>query len=96
MDSDLKAKWITALRGGKYQQTTYNLKDETGFCCLGVLCDIQGADFSRIKNEYGTLSLSCSPPEYLGTLGSRSSQLSMMNDAGKTFSEIADYIDNNL
>lgn len=42
---DIAAKWVEALRSGKYQQGTEYLLavDEDGvqrFCCLGVLCDI--------------------------------------------------------
>ena len=31
-----------ALRSGKYSQTTNVLRDSTGFCCLGVACEISG------------------------------------------------------
>lgn len=46
LDPEIKAKWITALRSGKYKQTTNTLKakDGSGFCCLGVLCDLAAAD----------------------------------------------------
>ena len=34
-------KWTAALRSGKYQQSTKGfLQDETGYCCLGVACDV--------------------------------------------------------
>lgn len=33
-------KWITALRSGKYSQTTSTLEDKDGFCCLGVACKV--------------------------------------------------------
>lgn len=42
MNVEWKAKWIAALRSGLYSQTTGVLKDENGYCCLGVLCDISG------------------------------------------------------
>lgn len=96
MEPELKAKWIEALRSGKYQQTQHRLKDDKGFCCLGVLCDVQGADFKAIRAKYDTLSLSQSPPEYLGTIGGACSTLVQMNDEGKSFAEIADYIEQNL
>lgn len=96
MDQTLKAKWIEALRSGEYKQTQHKLKDNIGFCCLGVLCDLQGADFDAIEMRFGTLSLSTNPSEYIGDLGEHSSKLSMMNDDGKSFTEIADYIEANL
>jgi hypothetical protein len=35
-----RALWAKALESGKYAQTTHTLRDDTGFCCLGVACDI--------------------------------------------------------
>lgn len=32
--------WLAALRSGDYKQTTMTLRDEDGFCCLGVACDV--------------------------------------------------------
>ena len=32
--------WMTALRSGKYKQTTGTLADQDGHCCLGVACDL--------------------------------------------------------
>lgn len=46
MNPDVKAKWVKALRSGKYRQTTGGLhdanEDNNGpkMCCLGVLCDV--------------------------------------------------------
>lgn len=38
------AKWIVALRSGKYRQTKGKLRARLGggMCCLGVACDISG------------------------------------------------------
>lgn len=39
MNKEIKAKWIEALRSGKYKQTTEGvLYDGNAYCCLGVLC----------------------------------------------------------
>jgi hypothetical protein len=40
MNEDVKEKWIAALRSGEYPQTSGVLRDQTGYCCLGVLCEI--------------------------------------------------------
>ncbi len=40
MDKIVKEKWLAALRSGHYKQTTGCLRDNKGFCCLGVLCDL--------------------------------------------------------
>ena len=34
--------WIAALRSGNFRQTCYDLKNEHGYCCLGVACEIAG------------------------------------------------------
>lgn len=33
-------KLIAALRSGKYKQTKFSLHDSTGYCCLGVACEV--------------------------------------------------------
>ena len=45
MVPELKQQWIEALRSGKYQQTVECLRDADGYCCLGVLADIQGVEW---------------------------------------------------
>lgn len=41
MNSEVKAKWLEALRSGEYRQSRYRLRSlDNSFCCLGVLCDI--------------------------------------------------------
>jgi hypothetical protein len=35
-------KWIEALRSGKYEQGKGKLCKNGNYCCLGVLCEIQG------------------------------------------------------
>jgi len=40
MNPEVKTLWINALRSGEYQQTQGWLNKGTGFCCLGVLCDL--------------------------------------------------------
>ena len=35
-----RKKWVKALRSGKYKQAEAVLRDDVGFCCLGVACDI--------------------------------------------------------
>ena len=36
--------WISALQNGMYAQTKEHLRDEIGFCCLGVACDLYEKD----------------------------------------------------
>jgi hypothetical protein len=46
MDPKIKADWLAALRSGKYEQCRSHLHQQGGgFCCLGVLADIQGVEW---------------------------------------------------
>lgn len=47
MNSQIKQKWIDALKSGEYQQTSGHLRTEQGYCCLGVLCNI----YAEAKNN---------------------------------------------
>jgi len=68
MNPRIKQIWLDALRSGEYKQTTGNLRDINGFCCLGVLCDLQAQERStnwvqrigryELYGEYQTLPLS--------------------------------------
>lgn len=42
MDTEIRDKWMAALRSGEYRQGTGALRNsQTGrYCCLGVLCEI--------------------------------------------------------
>ena len=49
MNKDIKAKWVSALRSGMWEQTTNvlsgtNVNGVRGYCCLGVLCEISAAE----------------------------------------------------
>lgn len=33
-------KWLAALTSGEYKQARGQLRDDIGFCCLGVACDL--------------------------------------------------------
>lgn len=39
--NDRMKKWIDALRSGNYTQARGGLRDGDGFCCLGVMCDLE-------------------------------------------------------
>jgi hypothetical protein len=89
----LVKKWISALRSGKYKQAHGALKGRDGYCCLGVLCVVAGIE---IGPDEGYLSV---PVQQLAGLASEvgcikgSQSLANLNDAGKSFAEIADIIE---
>ena len=104
MDPEVKAAWIEDLRSGKYKQTKYALQDsEGGYCCLGVLNSItlprlgkkscpvteSGYEFDEFVGEDVIENL-------LGFNAFARIQLADLNDKGKSFSEIAVWIEKNL
>lgn len=55
LDPEVKAKWVEALRSGRYKQGQHVLQTPDGkFCCLGVYCDIAGVPMSWGVREYRT------------------------------------------
>ena len=41
LPTDIKQKWVAALRSGKYKQGIHCLRSASDeYCCLGVLCDL--------------------------------------------------------
>jgi hypothetical protein len=89
MDAQLKEKWVEALRSGEHQQCTGFFQSGMKFCALGILCKVAGVPV-LIENGSGNW------PFVDEALPVRPEVLASMNDEGKTFSEIADYIEANL
>jgi hypothetical protein len=110
MNPQIKQKWVSVLRSGEYQQTQGRLRTDNGFCCLGVLCDLYGKEHNvewepGCDNHYefqgNNASLSLYVVEWSGLEGSNpyvdgGKTLSLLNDSGKTFEEIADVIEEQL
>lgn len=67
MNPKIKKLWIEALRSGKYRQVDGELRGKTksgktGFCCLGVLCNLHAQAHPEIAmNEFD-------PSRYLGAV----------------------------
>lgn len=89
-------KWVATLRSGDYKQGKRYLRFNDKFCCLGVACDIidktKWYAYGNIYN-YGifTSVLDDDTVKYIGL--DDQNYLIAMNDSGKTFDEIADYIE---
>lgn len=105
MDAKLKADWVKALRSGDFKQGQRALRRGETFCCLGVLCDVMGAEWGggddvdlnpRINGELQAYYLAPVALETTGMTFAQQERLYDMNDEGKPFSEIADYIEANL
>ena len=110
IDPEFKAKWLEALRSGRYPQTREKLRDKVGFCCLGVACDISGkgtwkASLSSKGQQVFVISpysssKTCIPSplrEEIGLTEAEHKSLANLNDIRKaTFSAIAVWIERNL
>lgn len=100
MDANLKAKWVEALRSDKYFQCRDELTDGLGgFCCIGVAYEVMvgSADHLQCDDEDPTFTAAGA----IGLPGDQRDVLIKMNDGdmrqrGKSFAEIADYIEANL
>jgi len=105
MNPELKAKWVEALRSGEYKQGSNRLLTADGrYCCMGVLCNLidpegwtetlshkteSGISYSQGMGFESVLKISDIPAGVTMTLAN-------MNDKGKSFPEIASYIEANL
>jgi hypothetical protein len=106
MNKELKAKWLEALRSGKYEQGQRSLKSlDRKYCCLGVLCDIMDPEsWSKAGEHEGMWNSFAESREVLhdtalsrvGLREEEQKELIKMNDGGKSFKEIADHIEANL
>jgi hypothetical protein len=98
--------WVENLRSGEYKQARQSLHNYSGeFCCLGVACDLFGkgkwdpsAVYYYEENEmhFGGSDIPASVRIALGLNNHVVRHLAILNDKGHSFSEIADYIENEL
>lgn len=110
MTPELKAKWVEALRSGKYAQGKRALRtgrdkpENDLFCCLGVLCDLIAPELwdrsCGRHNGYESL-----PSPRVMRLAELSEKLvrdaADLNDGtptvpSRTFPEIADWIETHV
>ena len=96
MDKKLKAKWVKALRSGKFKQTRGTLFDGvSAYCCLGVL-NVIGRGVKGHGVFGGGYSYAAQKT------GLRDGELSDLNDGvrgliePKSFKQIATWIEKNL
>ena len=96
MNEFVKDIWLKELRSGSYLQGQNFLRTNNMYCCFGVLCDV--IDPSKWNGNIFSRSHYVPPRyirEYAGLTNEQEQTLVRMNDAGKTFKEIADYIEAN-
>ena len=94
-------RWVAALRSGKHKQSGGQLRDADGFCCLGVACNISrkvrfDADSLFYESADDDVAFGTFPFQFGAWVGINLDEqmvLASMNDHGKPFSAIADYIE---
>jgi hypothetical protein len=105
MDAKIKRKWLKALRSGKYKQGTGALRSDGSYCCLGVLCDVAGAewvgsedgDAAAWAGQWSAQDLPASLRIHTGLSWPDTHHLMVMNDeCEESFSAIANWIEKNL
>lgn len=95
MDPELKAKWLEALRSGKYEQGRGSLCYDGKHCCLGVLQDVVGKD-QLPRHHLGWEYLDYDQAAPIGLTEIVQQNLGRLNDEMKGFGMVADYIEANL
>ena len=106
MKQDLKEKWVAALRSGQFQQGTRYLRIKDKYCCLGVLIHcvygdkgLVNPDPRGIFSTAGHANRSTIPVDMCEDIEIEHSvalSLAGMNDSGKSFEEIAVFIEDNI
>jgi len=107
MDTEIKRKWVKALRSGKYKQTRGRLKARNGaMCCLGVLeHKVLGVPYKWWPDQgiYLNSEFSYTGPTYRDTIMQSGlttplfKRLADLNDLDKwSFEQIADWIEEKL
>jgi hypothetical protein len=100
--------WVAALRHGCYRQGREQLRVGRRFCCLGVACDQHDPRGWRQQStgawsylcEWSELPRGIADDYHLrttdGRYGLRTESLAADNDRGRSFAEIADFIEREL
>ena len=94
MDAKLKAKWVNALRSGKYKQAFGRLHycEPDTFCCMGVLGKQLGIGTEQLLSHGRLYILTRDTPVPMR----HEMALADMNDSGVPFELIAGFIHENL
>lgn len=110
MKAEVKEKWVKALRSREFKQTDGCLKkelkpDKFGYCCLGVLHEIDGGKwrkedyckdfYTRSKSSYNSSDTDLIGKKFARGLTKEQKQtlINMNDDQDKKFYEIANWIE---
>ena len=93
-------RWVEALRSGEYEQGKHFLEKDGKFCCLGVLCKIEGHYYEEGKSQIlpealrYKIGIKSSIGEY-SLPNEEFNSLTELNDNGYDFESIANFIEKN-
>ena len=96
VDKKFFKKWVKALRSGEFNQTIHALRDENGFCCLGVVCVVKGRQTKKAFARYTEDKTGLRKNVYAGTWllpNKEQIKLARLNDKGTPFKDIAKHIE---
>lgn len=94
MNPEIKTKWLLALRSGAYIQGKDYLEQDQMYCCLGVLCAVQGEEpRERFPTENDRMTAILPEDLAAGLDQEEMDKLANMNDDGESFQQIAEYIE---
>lgn len=105
MHPDIKAAWVAALRSGRYPQGMGGLRTRSGFCCLGVLCDLYSptlwqpgprsavAVYAATATDWNHLQLPQTVRQWAQLPNGVMGDLATKNDSGVSFAALADWIE---
>lgn len=91
LNPKVKAKWVRALRSGKYRQGKHQLKYGKSYCCLGVACAL------KLAKPNSGLGINQAQLADYAFIPKRVQQgLATKNDGGWSFERIANWIEKHL
>lgn len=100
LNPEFKAKWLEALRSGKYKQGLNLLRKGDEFCCMGVACDlIDPSGWKKTPGHFKWRDVPSfiMPIKALNIASKACRNLANLNDIEEaSFTKIADYIEENL
>jgi hypothetical protein len=103
--SEIKEKWLFALKSGNYKQIQERLSSPEGYCCLGVLCEVLEVPKSvglviQYEGSHSTLPISVTQKtdltrygDFRGFIINGKYTLADLNDSGASFDFIAHIIE---
>lgn len=111
MNKEVKEKWLTALRSGKYKQTADYLEFDGEFCVMGVLCDLYNKEqlnplpAEKLRQKDGSAlpsrrvlrwaGLTSPNPDVKDEFGIKDGLVDL-NDSGMSFDELSVLIEEQL